>query len=182
MPGRRHPVICAVSKRIKIPNKEEVWFMDIFEEWLNRREASKWVKRALTDKSYKNIEHDLPDENTNAELATYGDAIIKMCYAKILLDQCEKLSVEIEKYISDERLATVIAKHYKLNDYLYCDDKDPSIIEHLKNYQYQKRSNKNNPDKIKATAVEAMIGAIFEETNHDLDGMIKLLDSWRDLK
>ena len=76
----------------------------------------------------------------------------------------------------------VKTKHYKLNDYLYCDDKDPSIIEYLKNYQYQKRSNKNNPDEFKATAVEAMVGAIFEETNHDLEGMIKLLDSWRNLE
>lgn len=27
--------------------------MDLFEEYLNKKESSKWVKRALTDKSYK---------------------------------------------------------------------------------------------------------------------------------
>ncbi len=39
-------------------------------------------------------------------------------------------------------------------------------------------NKKESPDKFKATAVEAMIGAIYKETN-DLKPIIELLDSWR---
>lgn len=56
--------------------------MDLFEEYLNKKETSKWVKRALTDKSYKaiyQVQHKcvMPEEYCNFELATYGDAILK---------------------------------------------------------------------------------------------------------
>lgn len=159
--------------------------MDLFEEYLNKKETSKWVKRALTDKSYKNINHDLKDSDTNKELATYGDKIISHCYAEILLDNCDQLSIEIEKYIGDERFVTVIAKHYHLieNKYISVDENDPNIVNHF-SYEYQKPkktsggNKKESPDKFKATAVEAMIGAIYKEIN-DLKPIIELLDSWR---
>lgn len=158
--------------------------MDLFEEYLNKKETSKWVKRALTDTSYKNVDHSLTDNDINKELATYGDKIISHCYAEILLDNCEQLSKEIEKYIGDERFVTVIAKHYHLieNKYISVDENDPNIVNHL-NYGYQKPkktpggNKKESPDKFKATAVEAMIGAIYKEIN-DLTHIIELLDSW----
>ena len=28
-------------------------YMDLFEEWLNKEDESNWVKRALTDSSYR---------------------------------------------------------------------------------------------------------------------------------
>ncbi len=59
--------------------------MDLFEEWLENKE-SKLVQRVLTAQSYKNIDHSLEDKDTAFELATYGDALIKFCYAGIYLD------------------------------------------------------------------------------------------------
>lgn len=159
--------------------------MDLFEEWLSRKKESKWVKRALTDSSYKNKSGVSQDTEVNTELATYGDAIIKMCYSELLLDKCNKLSAEIEKYIGDERFVTVIAKHYKilelgLIDY---DDSDQKVKKHFEDYSYEKPgkttggNKKESPDKRKATVVEAMIGAIYKETK-EMDSIIKLLNEW----
>ena len=164
---------------------EGVVIIDLFEEYLNKKETSCWVKRALTDKSYKNIDHNLADKDINFELATYGDSIIKYCYAEILLDKYDQLSKEIEKYIGDERFVTIIAKHYHLieNKYISVDVNDSNMGNHL-NYNYEKpkktlgKNKKESPDKFKATAVEAMIGAIYKEIK-DLKPIIELLDSWR---
>ena len=83
--------------------------MDIFEIWLNKKDESKWIKRALTDPSFNNFrkrgikqgnpkfeELNTPLE-TNTDLSTHGYALIKFCYSEILLDKdgAEQLSVEI---------------------------------------------------------------------------------------
>ena len=64
--------------------------MDLFEEWINKDDEL--IEYALTDKSYKSVyskEHrkNLPKNKTNFELATYGDAILKMCKMEILYDK-----------------------------------------------------------------------------------------------
>lgn len=57
-------------------------------------------------------------------------------------------------------------------------------MNHL-NYNYEKPSKtcggnkKDSSDKFKATAVEAMIGAILKETN-DMNSIIELLRTWKD--
>ncbi len=158
--------------------------MDLFEEYLNKKKTSIWVNRALTDTSYRNVDYNLIEKDTNKELATYGDAIIKLCYAEILLDKCKQLSKKIEEYVTDERFVTIIAKHYRLieNKYISIDEKDSSIKEHL-NYKYEKPkktsggNKKDSPDKFKATAVEAMIAAIYKETK-DLNSITELLKKW----
>ncbi len=88
--------------------------MDLFEEYLNIKEKSKWVKRALTDPSfnsyrskgvrknnpnYEELHKPLPD---NLDLALLGDAIIKFIYSDYLLDKVELLTEEKKKYESEK--------------------------------------------------------------------------------
>ena len=60
--------------------------MDKIEELLKGPKTD-LQKQALTDTSYKNIDHSLRDDDTNAELATYGDAILKLALCKIYRDR-----------------------------------------------------------------------------------------------
>lgn len=63
--------------------------MGLFEEWI--RKDNELIECALTDKSYKSVyskvhHKELPENKTNFKLATYGDAILKMCIMGILYD------------------------------------------------------------------------------------------------
>ncbi len=161
--------------------------MDLFEEYLNRKETSKWIKRALTDSSFNNyrssgvrknnpkydeLHKPLPD---NLDLALLGDAIIKFVYSDILLDTVKQLTEEKKKYESDKVFVEKIAKHYNLINYIDFDKED-SKIPHNYNYEESKGEN-NNPHKYIATAVEAMIAAIYKETE-DLTSIKELLKAW----
>ena len=163
--------------------------MDLFEKYLAKREESIWVKRALTDKSYKkeyqkNKGKTLPKDKTNEDLATYGDAVIKLGYLDIMLDKVKQPSQDKQKLESDEFFVTVIAKHYKLLKYILTDPSDSYIV---KDYDYNKKkepkkSNARNPHKYIATAVEAMIGAIYIEEEKKLEPIIELLKEWKENK
>ena len=64
--------------------------MDKIEELLNAKKndrATPLQLRALTDTSYKNIDHSLSDDDTNFELATCGDAVLKLALCKIYRDR-----------------------------------------------------------------------------------------------
>ena len=57
--------------------------MDLFQQWLEKKNNSSLIKRALTDKSYKKVyqkdhHEELHESYVNFELATYGDAILKI--------------------------------------------------------------------------------------------------------
>ena len=164
--------------------------MDLFEEYLDKREESIWVKRALTDRSYKKEYQrkegeTLPEDKTNEDLATYGDAVIKLGYLEILFyTPGIQLTEEKKKYESDEFFVTVIAKHYKLLHYILTDSSDSYIV---KDYDYNKKkepkkSNARNPHKYIATAVEAMIGAIYMEEGKKLEPIVELLREWKENK
>ena len=76
--------------------------MDLFEEWIMK--DNELIEYALTDKSYKSVyskEHheNLPKNKTNFELATYGDAILKMCIMEILYDKRIEKPTEKKKKI-----------------------------------------------------------------------------------
>jgi len=161
--------------------------MDLFEEYLNKKDTYRWVKIALTDPSfnsyrskgirkkdpkYEELHKPLPD---NLDLALLGDAIIKFIYSDYLLDRVELLTEEKKKYESDKVFVEKIAKHYDLINYIDFD-KDDSKIPHDYNYEKSKGVN-SNPHKYIATAVEAMIGAIYKETN-ELQSIRELLISW----
>ena len=167
--------------------------MDIFETWLNKKNESKWIKRALTDPSFNNFrkrgikqnnpefkEFNTPLE-TNADLATYGDALIKFCYSEILLgkDGVEQLSVERAKLESDKFFVSDIARHYDLIKYIDRDKDDSKMPD---DYEYgEHKGNNHNPHKYIATAVEAVVGAIYKQTK-DLNSIIELLGNWINLK
>lgn len=152
---------------------------DLFKEYLNKEDLPN-IKRALTASSRKNIDHTLTNNNVADDLATLGDAVIKFCYAKYFLDKCEKLSQEIEKYITDEVFVTKIANHYELLKYIAYDENDKKIP-HDYNYKKPKitsgKNKKQSGYKYIATAVEAMIGAIYLETK-DLKKITELLLTW----
>lgn len=168
--------------------KERDCSMDLFETWLNQKGKSKWVDIALTDNSYKNKY--LRDHSTkyvgevNKDLATYGDAIIKICYIEILYGNTDQLSVEKSEYESDKYLVEKVAEHYKLLNYMNYDDEDPKIV---KDYNYiippktKGGNRKDSPHKYIATAVEAMIGAIYKNTK-DLNAITQLLKEWISFK
>ena len=155
---------------------------DLFEEWLDKK--SRWVQVALTDSSYKNKhlrENKVKyDGETNKDLATYGDSIIKVCFIEILYGNTDKLSVKKSNYESDKYLVEKVAKHYNLLDYMRYDSEDDKIV---KDYDFNEPSKtkggnrKDSPHKYIATAVEAMVGAIYKETK-DMNSIIELLKSW----
>lgn len=163
--------------------------MDLFEEYLEKKDNEN-VKRALTAKSYKKEQPSLKNKDVAPDLATLGDAIIKFCYTKYFLDKVEQLSKEVEKYVTDERFVTVIARHYDLLKYIDYDKDDDKI---LQDYDYKipsktssGKNKKSSPHKYIATAVEAMIGAIYLETQKTqtetkaLDKISELLLQWKE--
>ena len=154
--------------------------MDLFEDYLNKKDTSKWVKRALTDSSYKNeyerINHKSFEGKDNFDLATYGDAVIRLCFCEIFLDKEEKLSECKATYESDKYLVEVVAEHYKLLKHIKKDEKNTIIAN---NYDYSRyKSNNGNAAKYIATAVEAMVGAIYIEEKKKLEPIVELLKTW----
>ena len=150
--------------------------MDKFEEYLNKKD--KWIDLALIDKSYKSYikkgvkknEPNYKDVNSfdkdNLDLSTLGDAIIKFVYVNIFIkdNKIKMLSKEIENYITDKYFITKVAKKYDILKYLKYDKSDGKM--HA-DYEYKDNGNR----KFIATAVEAMIGAIY---------MINIDDNWFD--
>ena len=161
--------------------------MDLFEKWLNDKD-SEWIKIALTDSSYNNyrkrgigkndplydeIQKDLP---VNKDLALVGDALINFVYSDYLFNEGTDKLTEVKKdYVSDEHFVCHIAKHYDLLKYIKKDIDDKKLPN---DYKYVTTQSKNgNSHKYIATCVEAVIGAIYKETN-DLESITKLLMDW----
>lgn len=159
--------------------------MDKFEEYLNKKD--KWIDLALIDKSYKSYikkgvkknEPNYKDVNSfdkdNLDLSTLGDAIIKFVYVKIFINDnnIKMLSKEIEKYITDKYFITKVAKKYDILKYLKYDKSDGNM--HV-DYEYKDNENR----KFIATAVEAMIGAIYliNKKGNWFDEISKILKEW----
>lgn len=151
--------------------------MDLFEEWIMK--DNELIEYALTDKSYKSVyskEHrkNLPKNKTNFELATYGDAILKMCIMEILYDKkIEKPTEEKKKYESNKALV-LIAEKYDLIKNIKTDGN------RVNNYDYDNKKNKSkkgNKCKYIATCVEALIAAIYINTGN-LDKLKELVHDW----
>lgn len=151
--------------------------MDLFEEWIMK--DNELIEYALTDKSYKSVyskEHheNLPKNKTNFELATYGDAILKMCIMEILYDnKIEKPTEEKKKYESNKALV-LIAEKYDLIKNIKTDGNRVNNYD----YDYEKnKSKKGNKCKYIATCVEAIIAAIYINTGN-LYKLKELICSW----
>ena len=132
---------------------------DLFSRFLTESlegEALSWRTRALTAKSYKNVKHSLRDTETNDELATYGDALLKFALCDFLLDDEDPKSLSETKkdYESDRVLVDKVARHYDLIRYIRFDRENRRIPQ---NYDYEDESHKYI-----ATALEALLGAHFK--------------------
>ena len=157
--------------------------MDKIEELLKDPKTD-LQKQALTDTSYKNIDHSLSDDDTNAELATYGDAVLKLALCKIYREYkenglrfSENLSDWKKKYESDEVLVRVIAKHYNLLNFLKYDKEGNGKPEEQKPQDYEhKGQNDNDRHKYIATAMEACIAAVYIENGEN--EVIEIVKQW----
>lgn len=162
--------------------------MDLFEKFIKEHKDSEC--RALTDPSYNSFrERGVRKSNpryaelhtpleTNTDLATYGDAVIKLALCEILLDKAEKLTEEKSKYESDSFFVSKVARHYCLLKYIKKDPDDEKLPD---SYEYEKFGDTNkNPCKYIATAVEAVIGAIYKDTN-DMGSIIGIIEKWMEL-
>lgn len=157
--------------------------MDKIEELLKDPKTD-LQKQALTDTSYKNIDHSLSDDDTNFELATYGDAVLKLALCKIYREYkenglrfSENLSDWKKKYESDEVLVRVIAKHYNLLNFLRYDEKGNGKPEEQKPQDYDhKGQNDNDRHKYIATAMEASIAAVYLKNGEN--EVIEIVKQW----
>ena len=157
--------------------------MDQIEELLKNPQTV-LQKQALTDTSYKNIDHSLSDDDTNAELATYGDAVLKLALCKIYrysknagIKFSDNLSKWKEKHESDEVLVRVIAKHYNLLNFLRYDEKGNGKPEEQKPQDYDhKGQNDKDRHKYLATAMEACIAAVYIENGEN--EVIEIVKQW----
>lgn len=162
--------------------------MDKIEELLNNPRTG-LQKQALIDTSYKNIDHSLSDDDTNFELATYGDAVLKLALCKIYREYkenglmfSENLSDWKKKYESDKVLVQVIAKHYNLLNFLRYDEKGNGKPEEQKPQDYDhKGQNDNDRHKYIATAMEACIAAVYIENgeNEVVKQWIQWIDEYK---
>jgi len=154
--------------------------MDEFLAWLKKNKEH----YALVDKSYKPFLQrrdkisNINDIKINTELATYGDAVLKLALCQILWrENVFKLTEQKKKYEEDETLVKIIAKRYELLDFIKAGSTKP------RNYDYEKYSTKkkeNNKHKYIATAVEACLGAIYKEEK-DMDKVIRIVKLWKDM-
>jgi len=156
--------------------------MDLFSEYL-KNGSGYWHRRALTDESM--MSRTLPESDTNATLATYGDALLKFTLCQLLLDQVEELTIEKAKYESDVSLVK-LAKHYDLLDYLIFDRGNPHIpkdyhvlpIEHSFSHSKKERVRRmNRRRKYIATAMEALLGAMYLD-HGDLSEIRTVVTEW----
>lgn len=148
---------------------------DPFRDFLEQGSGA-WRMRALTARSYRSVDRSLREEDTNEELATYGDALLKLAFCELLLDRVEHLSVEKAKYENDRVLVRVIARHYDILRFLRYDARDRRIPS---DYDLVKREDEDNYKYI-ATAVEALLGAFYKEYR-DYDAVLGIVARFKEL-
>ena len=147
--------------------------MDKFEAFLKNERENKWRTRALTDKSFKPIyqkkhKRQLAHRQVNTELATYGDAVLKLALCELLLDRVQQLS-EIKSLFERDSALVIIGEHYGILDYLNFDKSDPNIPN-----DYDVRQPDDDDHKFIATAVEAVLGAIYK-THSDMREIVSIV-------
>lgn len=135
-----------------------------------------WRTRALTDASCHRDGVRLPIEEVNTELATYGDALLKFTLCELFLDRVNKLSAVKQNYESDVALVKV-AERYDLLRYLHFNRADrripqdydvrPVPLDCPAEEERRLRAD-NERHKYIATAVEALLGAMFH-AHADMD-------------
>lgn len=148
---------------------------DVFEVYLKCKNAT-YRQTALTANSYKNVDHNVPDSDVNNEMATYGDALLKLALCQILFEENVKnITEEKKNYESDDVLVRVVAEKYSLIQYIRFDRGNKNIPQ---NYNYEKKGD-DSPHKYIATAVEALLAAIYLDHNKDFDFVVDIVRKWK---
>lgn len=136
---------------------------------------------ALTDDTYKNVwqrrrraRRPLSEAEENTQLATLGDAVLKlalaqMLYAELLAGRIENVTVEKQRYESDRVLVTVVGRHYGILSHLRCNTEVAR-----QDYDYTGDEHKHI-----ATAAEAVLGAIY--LTDGWDAARAVVGEWRAL-
>lgn len=168
--------------------------MDKFEEYLNKKENEYNIKLALTDTTAVTLNknginkknekfEDVNSQESNKQLSTLGDSIIKFYLCSYFYEKAENISEKKKYYETDEFLVSVIAKHYNLLNKLdYDSTKKPNDYNYIKCGKTSTGKNKksHNDHKFIATAVEAMIGAIYwiNKDGNWFDEISTILKEW----
>ncbi|WII09689.1 ribonuclease III domain-containing protein [Methanomassiliicoccales archaeon LGM-DZ1] len=154
---------------------------DAFAEALEDRENLPWVKRGLTDGSYKKYtDMNVPGHGSdNSDLATLGDSLLKFMLTLMLMDREEQLSKARQRYETDEVLTKVIGRHYGILGFMYYDRKDPNFP---RDYGWEPKgsANEDRPHKHVATAVEGTLGGIYME-HRDMEEIRGIVERWKSL-
>lgn len=112
----------------------------------------------------------------NSNLATLGDAVLKLVLCKILLENgCENISEQKKKYECDKILIEQIAKKYDLLKYMKFNSNDEKIKQEY--IYYKSKNNKTIHTKYIATTVEAIIATVYLE-HKSLDPIRELVTEW----
>lgn len=160
-----------------------------FEDYLQdeNNENNKHRIKALTVRSYRNIDHNLKEQDVNDELATYGDALLKLALCKILFDEkVENITVAKQKYESDKNLVAIVAKKYDLLAYIRFDKDDENIPQDYHDTSCEdKKSTQNkgndSPYKYIATTVEALLAAIYLDKKENFATIVNIVKEWKAL-
>ena len=180
--GKNEPNAKAVSVLTKLCNQYAIPYEeDLFSDCLRRLKRRSLIRQAFTDCSYKNFllknkklnNTKLPIQ-CNSELATYGDAVLKLAFCDVLYG-VDYLTQEKENYESDKNLVEVIGKRYDIIKCLKVDREDPNMP---KDYVWHGRGQKDRSHKRIATCLEALIGAIFL-IDRDIEEIIEIARFWK---
>lgn len=149
---------------------------DLFSDCLRRLEQRPLILLAFTDCSYNNflLKNKKSSIECNSELATYGDAVLKLAFCDVLRG-VKHLTKEKQKYESDKNLVEVIGKRYDIIKCLKVDRDDPNMP---KDYVWHGQGQKDRSHKRIATCLEALIGAIFL-IDRDIEEIIEIARFWK---
>ncbi len=174
--GESEPNAKAKSVLTKLCNQHKIPFRDeddLFFDCLERLKDHPLMVQALTDRSRNNYlgKRHLPLVPNNVELATYGDAVLKLAFCDVLYG-VEHLTIEKEKYESDKNYVEVIGKRYDILRRMKCDSEDyympKTYIMHKKDMNHKRI----------ATCVEAIAAAIFM-IDRDIEEIIEIARFWK---
>ena len=147
--------------------------MSVFSDYITSENKSDNLRLALTDSSYRNVKND-HTMLVNSDLATLGDAVLKLLQTEILYDdKVKEISNERQKYESDWVLVNKVARHYDLLRYLHFDEKDQEIKK-----DYNHSGKRKDSHKYIATAMEAVLGAYYLDNGRDKERVKPVVEEW----
>lgn len=176
--GKGEPNEKTISILTKLCNQYAIPYeKDLFSDCLRRLKRRALIHRALIDRSYKSylLRQKSLAIQCNSDLATYGDAVLKLAFCDVLYDSVEQLTNEKKKYESDKNLVEVIGKRYDIIKCLKVDRDDPNMP---KDYVWHGQGQKDRSHKRIATCLEALIGAIFL-IDRDIEEIIEIARFWK---